>query len=232
MHCLSNLTIEVGARASPLSRIQVQEVWDELKIHHPSIQFNPYFSETVGDRNQQISLRSLGKTDFFTKEIDDWVLAGAERIGIHSAKDLADPLSPGLTIFCLTQGVNSTDALVLRNHLSLDQLVAGAKIATSSERREKMVQQLRQDLTFYDIRGTIGERLKKLETGEVDGVVIAEAALIRLKLTHLNRIILPGVTVEGQGQLAVVGRLEDKQLQELFSSLDVRDLKHSHSLNA
>ena len=222
MLCLDNLVIEVGARASPLSKIQVQEVWDELKIHYPSVQLSCYFSDTVGDRDKQTSLRTLDRTDFFTKEIDEWVLAGKNRVGIHSAKDLPYPLPKGLHIFCLTKGVDSSDSLVLNKNMSINQLPSQAKIATSSERREDMVRQLRSDLTFCDIRGTIGERLQKLQTGEVDGVVIAEAALIRLNLTHLNRITLPGFTVEGQGQLAIVGRIEDTDLQELFRVLDAR----------
>ena len=81
---------------------------------------------------------------------------------------------------------------------------------------------LRPDLQFCDLRGTIEQRLFKLTTGEADGVVVAEAALIRLGLGHLNRLRLAGFTVEGQGQLAVVGREEDEELREIFTSLDLR----------
>ena len=220
-----SLIIEVGARSSPLSLVQVEEIYGALKNKHPHIQFQLHTMFTVGDLDMTTSLRTLGFTDFFTKEIDRWVLNGKGRVGIHSAKDLPTPLREGLTLFCLNQGLDSSDALVLRPNDSLSSLPSGAIIATSSLRREETVKILRDDFTFCDIRGTIGQRLAKLEMGEVDGVVIAEAALIRLGLTHLNRIRLPGTTAEGQGRLAVVGREEDQEIMELFKCLDARRIR-------
>jgi len=93
----------------------------------------------------------------------------------------------------------------------------GAVIATSSSRREDVVKQLRNDLVFIDLRGTIQERLAKLNEG-VDGIVVAEAALIRLKLTHLNRLFLPGETSPGQGKLAFVARADDLELLQCLAS--------------
>lgn len=216
------LTIEVGARSSPLSKVQVKEIYEALHPYYPKLTFNIHYMSTQGDRDQKTSLRSLGRTDFFTADIDQWVLEKKGRLGIHSAKDLPVPLTQGLTLFCLTEGVDPSDSLVLRSDATFDQLPSGAKIATSSQRREEIVRQLRTDLSFCDIRGTIEQRLAKLSSCEVDGVVIAEAALIRLELTHLNRISLPGMTVTGQGQLAVVGREDDPELKALFNCLDCR----------
>lgn len=218
----SNLLITVGARTSPLSRAQIEEIRKEIQQFHPHVEFEVRHVTTIGDRDQKTSLRTLDKTDFFTREIDEMLLKGECRIGIHSAKDLPAPLSNGLALICLTKGVDSSDSLVLRQGETLKTLRSGAVIATSSERREECVRQLRRDLSFADLRGTIEKRLSKLETGEADGVVVAEAALIRLGLTHLNRITLPGTTAEGQGQLAVVARLEDQEMKSLFSCLDVR----------
>ena len=84
---------------------------------------------------------------------------------------------------------------------------------------------MRPDLRFIDLRGTIGQRLSKLEKGEADGVVVAEAALIRLGLTHLNRVRIPGETAQFQGQLAVVCREDDKEMRELFACIDSRGKK-------
>lgn len=217
-----SMMISVGARSSPLSRVQVQEILEELHQYYPSIFFEVSYVMTYGDKDRQTSLRDLERTDFFTREVDEMVLDGRCRIGIHSAKDLPIPLSDGLVVVCLTNGIDPSDSLVLRPGESVDLLPAGAKIATSSLRREEMVRQLRVDLQFCDIRGTIAERLAILERDEVDGVVIAEAALIRLGLTHLNRIKLPGETVEGQGKLAVVARIEDGEMRQLFAPLDSR----------
>lgn len=219
------LTLEIGARSSPLSKAQVKEIYEALLCHHPHIRFDIHFLTTKGDRDLETSLRLLERTDFFTQDIDAWVLQKPGRIGIHSAKDLPIPLTRGLELFCLTRGIDPADSLVFRQNETLQSLKSGAKIATSSIRREDTVKQMRKDLTFLDLRGTIEQRLSKLETGEADGVVVAEAALIRLGLTHLNRICLPGPTVEGQGQLAVCGRLEDREIQTLFAPLDSRNLR-------
>lgn len=216
------IPISVGARASPLSQVQVQEVLTEIRQTHSAVEFVCHLVSTIGDRDQQTSLRHLDKTNFFTKEIDELVVKGACRIGIHSAKDLPYPLPTGLKLICLTKGIDSSDVLVLRQGETLTSLPPGALIATSSIRREETVRQLRPDLTFCDIRGTINQRLAKLEQREIEGVVIAEAALIRLQLTHLNRIRLPGETVAGQGQLAILAREEDQEIERLFACMDVR----------
>jgi hydroxymethylbilane synthase len=214
--------IIAGARRSPLSQAQLQEVLQEIQTHHPEIAFQPVFVDTKGDRDQKTSLRTLDKTDFFTKELDDMLLTGKIHIAIHSAKDLPEPLPQGLCIAAITRGLDPSDSLVLRQGERLQSLVPDAIVATSSERREEAVRQLRSDLRFVDLRGTIADRLVKLDKGEADGVVVAECALIRLGLTHLNRIRLPGNTVPMQGQLAIVVREDDSEMRTLFSCIDSR----------
>lgn len=219
------MLLQVAARGSPLALKQCEEILKELHAHHPHVHFDLKIVDTMGDKDRKTSLRSLGKTDFFTREIDETLISGRCRIAIHSAKDLPDPLPEGLTVVALTQGVDPADALVMRPGDTLATLKKGAIIATSSVRREGVVQQLRSDLRFMDLRGNIGERLEKLNTGEADGVVVAEAALIRLGLAHLNRFLLPGETVAFQGQLAVMARDEDREMAELFACLDSRSKK-------
>jgi hydroxymethylbilane synthase len=214
------MIIDVGARSSALSLVQVQEVKDLMQQMHPHVEFCLHSMSTIGDRDQTTSLRTLAQTDFFTRDIDEWVLQKKGRVGVHSAKDLPETLPKGLLLFCITSGIDPSDSLVLRSGFTLENLPIGSRIATSSIRREGIVRSLRSDLVFCDIRGTIEQRLDKLESGEVDGVVIAEAAIIRLRLTHVNRICLPGHTVEGQGKLAVLGREDDHELRILFSSMN------------
>jgi hydroxymethylbilane synthase len=214
--------ISTGARSSPLSRVQVEEAQSEIQNHFPEIRLDPIWLETTGDKDLKTSLRNLDKTDFFTKEIDQLILTGQCRIGVHSAKDLPSPLPKGLRIIAITQGIDSSDSLVFRDGESLNTLPPGAKIAASSERREESVREFRPDLKFIDLRGNIGQRLVKLEEGAADGVVIAEAALIRLKLTHLPRIKLPGETALGQGQLAIVAREDDDEAAAIFKKIDIR----------
>lgn len=211
------MKIHVGARESPLSKAQVQEVHKALLKHIPEVNFEVSFMATFGDKDRKTSLRTLEKTDFFTKEIDELVLSGKCEVAVHSAKDLPSPLPSGLSVIALTYGVDDSDSLVLRPG---EQLKPNFIIATSSERREEAVRKLQPHAKFVDIRGTIGERLQKLTSKEVDGVVIAEAALIRLNLTELNRLPLPGPTTPFQGQLAIVARTDNKEMSQLFSCID------------
>lgn len=216
------MIITVGSRGSSLAKVQIQEVLEEINLHHPQIQFSCKFVETTGDKDQQTSLRTLDKTNFFTKEIDDMLLAGLCRLGIHSAKDLPDPLPNGLTMVALTKGIDPSDALVLKPGKNLSSFAKPPLIATSSVRREESVLKLIPHAIFRDIRGTIQQRLQIMEDDHLDGVVIAEAALIRLGLTHLNRFKLPDETVPFQGQLAVIARSDDKEMMSLFSCIDCR----------
>lgn len=205
--------IKAGLRASPLSMAQGQEISALL----PGVQFQMTAIETIGDKDQTTSLRSLDKTDFFTRELDRMLLEGAVDLCIHSAKDLPDPIPEGIEIAAITQGLDPGDSLVI-----LDELPSTPLIATSSERREEAVRMLYPDARFVDIRGTIGKRLEYLEKGEVDGVVIAEAALLRLGLHNLKRIRLPGETTPYQGKLALTVREGDEKTRRLVSSLDTR----------
>ena len=127
------------------------------------------------------------------------------------------PLPKGLKIVALTRGVDESDVLVLRKGETLENLSKGARIGTSSLRRIEALKELKADLDPVDIRGTIDQRLLKLMTHQVDGVVIAKAALIRLNLLHLNMIPLKGTPALHQGKLAVVAREEDAEMNLLFS---------------
>jgi hydroxymethylbilane synthase len=217
-----SIEITVGARGSHLSRVQCDEVLQELRQHHPHVLFHPIWVETTGDKDLKTSLRTLDKTDFFTKEIDQLQLAGQCRIGIHSAKDLPDPLPRGLVLAALTKGVDPSDSLVLQNGATLQTLPQKARIGTSSARRDQNIRALRPDLICVDIRGTIQARLDLLDRGVVDGLVIAEAALIRLKLTDRTRLPLPGERAPLQGQLAIIALEKDAEMEQLFACIDTR----------
>ncbi len=216
------MNICIGARKSRLSQRQVAEVLADVQTFCPAVTFAPLWIETVGDRQLDRSLRPLDKTDFFTREIDQLLLKGTCRLAIHSAKDLPDPLPDGLCCVALTAGKTALDALVLAQGERLETLPKGAWIGSSSVRRDWIVQRLRPDLQCKEVRGTIEKRLLALEKGEIAGLVVAEAALQRLGLTTLTREILPGESAPLQGKLAVVARLGDREMEELFSPLDDR----------
>ncbi len=212
--------IKVGSRASKLSQAQVKEILEGLHRYHPKVTFDPIFLKTIGDVDLASSLRNMDKTDFFTRDIDLMQLAGMCRIAIHSAKDLPEPLPKGLKLIALTRGVDPSDSLVLRKGEYFQTLPQGSVIGTSSVRREEAVRRLKSDLTFTEVRGSVEIRLKALDEKKIDGLIIAEAALIRLKLTYLNRIKLSGDSALLQGKLAVVGREDDIEMEKLFNSIN------------
>ncbi|MCK4934449.1 MAG: hydroxymethylbilane synthase, partial [Simkaniaceae bacterium] len=166
--------------------------------------------------------KDLDKTDFFSRDIDKAQIERKCRIAIHSAKDLMDPLPEGLKLIALTTGLDPSDVLVFRSKSHLKALPKGSCIGCSSSRRENAVKKLREDLVFKEVRGPIERRLEALEKEEVDGLVVAEAAILRLKLTHLNRIKLPYVAAPLQGQLAVTALENDREMEELFATIDSR----------
>lgn len=216
------MKLSIAARASPLSQAQAQEVLLLLKEHWQEVEFDLHLVQTTGDQDKKTSLRTLDKTDFFTKEVDELVLSDQCQFAIHSAKDLPAQLPNGLQLIALTHGQTAADALVMKEGETLHSLPKGARIAASSFRREQCIQKLRPDFTFVDVRGTIEERLAKMQTGEVDGVVVAEAAIVRLRLSHLNRILLSDETTPYQGQLAIVGKKDCF----LFHPLDSRNVPY------
>lgn len=215
------MQIKVAARSSRLSKVQVQEVLHLLQRFEKSTLFKAKFIQTKGDKDLKTSLLTQDKTDFFTKEVDELVLQKVVDVGIHSAKDLPDPLHPDLKIFAITKGVCSKDCLVMRDEMTFSTLPIGAKIGTSSKQRRDNINLLRQDFQVVDIRGDIFQRLSLLDEGKVDGVIMARAAIIRLKL-DVNTKVLDFPTAKGQGQLAVIGRKNNHGLQEFFKKIDSR----------
>ena len=221
------MKIRVGARGSLLSRKQVAEVMESLGEEGEYT-----FVETWGDRDLKASLAPMEKTDFFTKEIDEMVLSGRVDVGIHSAKDLPDPLPKGLEIIALTKGLNPIDSLVLREGETLESLPKGSLIGSSSHRRDQIVRALRPDFICKEIRGPVDRRLEALDRQEVEGIVVAEAALLRLGFEKRWRIPLPGKPAPFQGQLAIVAREGERELAERFKPLDSRQKKRILNLGS
>ena len=215
----------MGARASPLSIIQVDEVLNIIKPYRPDLIFQKLFIKTTGDIDTTTPLWDVESDDFFTRELDQLLLDGSVRITIHSAKDLPKILHKGLSLLALTKGVDQRDSLVMRPGDTISTLPHCARIGTSSLRRIQMIPNLRPDFIPFSIRGTIHDRLNLLLEGRVDALIIAQAAIIRLSLTSLNHEILAFPAEPLQGQLAVVGKSDDTDMAKLFHKIDVGKLK-------
>ncbi len=214
-----NLPVKIASRSSPLALAQIEEIIRDLKARGRVFNYEILKFETAGDKDKNTPLTS-SRDDFFTDAIDRALLEGKADIAIHSAKDLPQHLHEDLRIFALTQGLDDKDAWVGRVHWK--DLQPQAKVGTSSVLRQKQILGMRPDVTIVAIRGTINERLQLLKEGKVDGIVVAACALKRLKLEREIKDIFPWEGQPAQGQLAVVGRRGSYELENLFSSIDVR----------
>lgn len=217
-----NLPVKIASRSSTLALAQVEEILSALTSVTPGVKeahFEILKFETTGDIDKTTPLTD-SRDDFFTDAIDLALLEGKADIAVHSAKDLPWHLHEGLKIFALTKGLDDKDAWAGRVHWK--DLPLKARVGTSSVLRQKQVLLLRPDLTIVNIRGTIQERLQLIKEGKVDGIVAAACALTRLKLGSEIKDIFPWEGMPLQGQLAVVGRPKDHELEQLFSIIDVR----------
>ena len=215
--------LRVGTRTSPLALAQVREIAQTLKTIAPGVELEITSMDTAGDKDKKTPISEMEGTDFFTREIDQALLDKRIDLAVHSAKDLADQVPEGIVIAAITRSVDPYDVLVSKNHLKLRDLPKGAKVGTSSERRKNQLRAYRPDLKLVDIRGTMGERLDKLFSEDLDAIVIAGAGLIRL---GLGRRITERISFDIlkphplQGSLAVAVRAEDEELRAFFGKLD------------
>ncbi|MDE2027724.1 MAG: uroporphyrinogen-III C-methyltransferase [Candidatus Omnitrophica bacterium] len=215
----SSLLIKIASRSSPLALAQIEEIAGEMKACGKPIAFEIIKIETAGDKDKTTPLTQT-PDNFFTDAIDRALLAGQTDIAVHSAKDLPQQLDEGLKIFALTKGFEDKDAWAGR--VAWKDLPPNPRIGTSSVLRQQQILAMRPDAKIIQIRGTIHERLQMVKEAQVDGVVVAACALKRLKLEDQIKDIFPWEGMPLQGQLAVVGRCNDRRLEELFSRIDVR----------
>jgi len=203
------MEIRVGTRPSPLALKQAQEAISALKSIYPDAVYATHRIKTTGDTDKTTPISEVEDSDFFTKELDDALLDGEIDIAVHSSKDLPAGLREGLAVWIETGSISRRDALISKNGLKFTKLPEMSKIGSSSRRRKAQVKALRDDLMIVDIRGTIEERIALVDSGKIDALIVAEAALIRLGLESRIAEILPNEYFEThpkQGRLSLVVR--------------------------
>ncbi|ERP39001.1 uroporphyrinogen-III C-methyltransferase [Chitinivibrio alkaliphilus] len=213
------MKLRIGSRKSPLARAQVEEI----SALFPHVEWEPHWFDSPGDRDKTTSLMTSGlRDDFFTADIDEKILQGTIDIGAHAAKDMPEKLPSGLVLGAHTEGKDSSDALVSRSGLSLAKLPKKARLGTSSQSRRDQILALRPDLEIVSIRGSIEERLAYLEREEVDAIIVATCALLRLGKKDLITERLPLKTHPLQGKLGLVCRENNYPLLALLHEHDSR----------
>ena len=224
--------LRIGARSSPLSLAQAEEVAAPLRKRFPDLRFEVVTLSTAGDRDRKSSLVSLGR-GAFVKEIEVALLEGRIDMAVHSAKDVPSDLPEGLTLAGTVPRRDPRDVLVDRWSLPLDELPPGARLGTSSPRRTAQIKARRPDIEMTPIRGNVGTRLEKARGPDYDGVVLAAAGLARLgRLDEVAEYLPIDVCTPdvGQGTLAIEVREEDRELIEMMERID--DVPTSIALRA
>jgi hydroxymethylbilane synthase len=220
-----NQKITIGTRGSQLALWQTNWVKAEIEKRHPGIEVEVQVISTKGDRVLDVSLPKLGEQGkgLFTKELEDAIFEHRVDLAVHSLKDLPTELPAGLHIGAICEREDVRDALVARNPItSFNDLPERALIGTSSLRRQAQLLAARRDLVIEPVRGNVDTRLRKLDEGQYDAIVLAAAGLHRLghaiRITeHLNEdFMLPAV---GQGALAIETREDDAETAEIIHEL-------------
>ena len=219
-------TIRIGSRKSQLALVQTHWVRDELQKHFPELSFEVKTMDTQGDKVLDVSLSKIGDKGLFTQELENCMIDGEIDFAVHSLKDLPTRLPTGLMLGCVTEREDPADALVVHQKnkdKKIDTLPAGAVIGTSSLRRLAQLRHHYPHLSFKDIRGNLNTRLRKLDEGQYDGIILAVAGLERLGMGDRVHQVLPNdvsLHAVGQGALGIECREGDEEILALLKALE------------
>src|SRR3984893_11222062 len=201
--------LRIGTRGSPMALRQTALVRDRLVAAHPELAANGAVEivtiRTTGDRVQDRLLAEIGGQGLFVKEIEEALIAGHIDLAVHSLKDLETWLPAGLAITCVLPRDDPRDAFLSTSAASLAALPKGARVATASLRRQAQLLRRRPDLTILPIRGNVNTRMRKLDAGEIDALVLALCGFARLRT--------------GGAALALECRAADEGLRRLLEPL-------------
>jgi hydroxymethylbilane synthase len=215
------LQLRIGSRGSQLALWQANHIAAQLRGRSHEVEIK--IIHTTGDKITDVALAKVGAKGMFTKEIEDALTAGSIDLAVHSLKDLPTELSEQFEVAAILAREDPRDALCSKSYPSMEALPKGARIGTSSLRREAQLKAVRPDLVVHPLRGNVDTRLRKLEAGEYDAIILAAAGLRRLGRTELVRQIIPVEVMcpaAGQGALAIEIRAGDGAVRETLLFLD------------
>jgi hydroxymethylbilane synthase len=215
-------TLTIATRESPLALWQARHVEAALREAHPGLEVRLLGMTSRGDQLLDVPLAKVGGKGLFVKELETALLDGSADIAVHSMKDVPMEFPEGLGLGAICPREDPTDAFVSNRHPSLEALPAGSVVGTSSLRRECQLRARRPDLQVRFLRGNVNTRLRKLDAGEYDAIILASAGLIRLGLAQR---IVERVAVEhslpagGQGAVGIELRGDDGEVRDLLQAL-------------
>ena len=208
----------IGTRQSLLAMWQSNYIAGRLREEYPGCEVTLKKIVTKGDRILDVPLAKIGGKGLFTKEIEQELLDGTIDLAVHSLKDMPTVLPEGLCLTAITERANAGDAFVSNKYNSIEELPEGSVLGTSSLRRRAQLLARRPDLKIVDLRGNVDTRLKKLDEGQMDAIILAAAGLTRLG--HADRIkeIIPQsycLPAVGQGALAIECRTDNFKVRQM-----------------
>ena len=215
--------LKIGTRQSLLALWQSNHIAACLRKQYPYCEVVLKKIVTKGDRILDVPLAQIGGKGLFTKEIEEDLLSGEVDLAVHSLKDMPTVLPEGLCLTAITERANVGDAFVSNKYNSFAELPLGAVVGTSSLRRKAQLLAARPDLTIRDLRGNVDTRLRKLDEGLYDAIILAAAGLERLghgdriKAVIPSSVCLPAV---GQGALAIECRTNDAEVRQMLDFLN------------
>lgn len=215
--------LRIATRKSPLALWQAEFVRDRLLDLCPDLDVQLIKISTQGDRILDRPLSTIGGKGLFIKELEQKLIDNTADIAVHSMKDVTIDMLPGMALPVILKREDPRDVLIANDFTSLDELPAGACVGTSSLRRQSQLAARRPDLQIKTLRGNVGTRLKKLDAGDYDAIVLAAAGMARLKLQSRIRqylepdIMLPAI---GQGAIGIETRANDQAVIECLQALD------------
>jgi hydroxymethylbilane synthase len=221
-------TLRIATRKSPLALWQSEHVADALRAVHPGLAVELVPMSTRGDQVLDRSLAAIGGKGLFLKELELAMLRGEADCAVHSLKDVPMELEPGFALPAILERADHADAFVSARYPDLDGLPRGARVGTSSLRRQAQLRARRPDLQLRDLRGNVNTRLAKLDAGEFDAIVLACAGLRRLGFEGRIRVRLDApdwLPAPAQGAIAIECRDDDAATAALCAALDHADTR-------
>lgn len=220
---MSKSTIRIVTRKSPLALRQAELVQQQLTSSYPDLKIEIVGKTTEGDRILNKSLADIGGKDLFVKDLQQTLVNKEADIAVHSIKDMSVKKTSGLLLAAFCQREDPRDVFVSNSYKSLEALPDNATIGTSSPRRQCQLNAINPHLAIKSIRGNVGTRLKKLESGEYDAIILAAAGLKRLRYENRIREYLDPrafIPAIGQGAIGIECRADDLHTIELLEKLD------------
>jgi hydroxymethylbilane synthase len=214
--------LRIATRKSPLALWQAEHVAEQLRRAHPGLAVELLGMSTQGDKILDTPLAKIGGKGLFVKELEQGMLDGRADLAVHSMKDVPVELPDGLHLAVIMEREDPRDAFVSGRHASLAELPEGARVGTSSLRRQCQLAQRRPDLRILPLRGNVNTRLRKLDDDEFDAIILASAGLKRLGFGERIRQLLDpadSLPAIGQGAIGIECRSDDAALNELLAPL-------------